>query len=125
MYPCPCCGYKVYEESPGSYGICPICYWEDDLVQLAFPDLAGGANSCSLIEGQRNFATLGVCEMLFKEHIRAPKESEHRNSSWRPLQAESDRYLKWSVEEDHRKWRAVKDAGSLCHYYWLPEYWLA
>ena len=34
MKPCPCCGYLVFDEEPGSYSICPICYWEDDAVQL-------------------------------------------------------------------------------------------
>lgn len=24
LYPCPCCGYLVFEEGPGSYDICPI-----------------------------------------------------------------------------------------------------
>ncbi|MDB5338139.1 MAG: hypothetical protein JWN70_3758 [Planctomycetaceae bacterium] len=125
MYPCPCCGYEVFGEPPGSFEICPICYWEDDIVQLAFPDLAGGANHCSLIEGQHNFATIGTCEARLKKHVRAPSESEHRNGTWRPLQSDSDRHLRWSVEENHRKWQAVKDSSSLCLYYWLPEYWLA
>jgi len=62
MHPCPSCGYDVFGEPPGSYDICPICFWEDDIVQLAFPDLAGGANKCSLIEGQHNFAAFGACE---------------------------------------------------------------
>ncbi len=25
-YPCPCCGYFVFEESPESYNICPWLY---------------------------------------------------------------------------------------------------
>ncbi|WP_241494482.1 CPCC family cysteine-rich protein [Pseudomonas asplenii] len=31
MFTCPCCGYAVFEEPPGSHDICPICFWEDDL----------------------------------------------------------------------------------------------
>jgi len=31
-YPCPCCGYLVFTEPPGSYDICSICFWEDDPV---------------------------------------------------------------------------------------------
>ncbi|WP_248129036.1 CPCC family cysteine-rich protein [Pseudomonas sp. W2Aug9] len=27
MFTCPCCGYAVFEEHPGSYDICPICFW--------------------------------------------------------------------------------------------------
>jgi len=36
-YPCPCCGYLVFTEPPGSFEICPICFWEDDVSQLAIP----------------------------------------------------------------------------------------
>ncbi|MBO0846033.1 MAG: hypothetical protein J2P22_11530 [Nocardioides sp.] len=35
-YPCPCCGYLVFDEEPGSYDICAVCGWEDDLSQLRF-----------------------------------------------------------------------------------------
>ncbi len=59
IHPCPCCGFMVFYEPVGSFNICPICFWEDDLVQLGFPDLAGGANKCSLIQGQQNFANFG------------------------------------------------------------------
>src|SRR6266404_5196315 len=109
MYPCPCCGYDVFGEPPGSFDICPICFWEDDVVQLAFPDLAGGANKCSLIEGQRNFAMFGACELRIKPHVRAPKESEAPNPAWRPLDSERDRYLKWGSKEDSQRWQTVKD----------------
>src|SRR5436190_23116503 len=46
-YPCPVCGYLVFDEPPGSYAICPICFWEDDAIQLGFPLMGGGANSIS------------------------------------------------------------------------------
>jgi len=115
----------VFCEPPGSYDICPICFWEDDVVQLAFPDLAGGANKCSLIEGQRNFAAIGACELRVQSHVRAPNDSEARNAAWRPLDPERDRFLKWGSKEDGQRWDAVKDLGGVCLYYWLPEYWVA
>jgi len=43
-YPCPCCGHRIFDEPPGSCDICKICFWEDDNVQLRWPDYAGGAN---------------------------------------------------------------------------------
>ena len=45
--PCPCCGAKVFS-SRGEFEICEICGWEDDPVQEADPDYAGGANKKSL-----------------------------------------------------------------------------
>ena len=61
LYPCPCCGYLTWSK-PGSYDICPICGWEDDLSQLRFAAMAGGANRVSLIEGQRNYIETGSCD---------------------------------------------------------------
>ena len=32
LFPCPCCGYKTLSESAsGTYEICEICFWEDDM----------------------------------------------------------------------------------------------
>lgn len=124
LYPCPCCGYLTFSEPPGSFEICPICFWEDDLVQLAFPDMAGGANKCSLIEGQRNFASFGACERRLVANSRQPKSDEHRDARWRPIDPNADRHLRWQSRPDHDLWQTVKDSR-ICLYYWLPDYWLS
>ena len=123
-YPCPCCGYEVFAKALGSYDICPICCWEDDIVQLAFPDMRGGPNECSLIEGQRNFASFGACEQRLKEHVRAPESDDVRNSEWRPIDVERDRYLRSGDESDCELWKSAMNLKSLCLYYWSPLYWL-
>ena len=47
---CPCCGYPTLsEEPPGTYEICPVCFWEDDPVQFNDPSFAGGAGSAHLL----------------------------------------------------------------------------
>ena len=34
-YKCPCCGFYTFDEKPnGNYDICPVCFWEDDPIQL-------------------------------------------------------------------------------------------
>ena len=124
-YPCPCCGYDVFSEPVGSYEICPICFWEDDLVQLAFPDLSGGANKCSLIEGQHNYAQAAVCEERLAAHVRRADASDKRSTGWRPLDPTRDRYLRWENAADHEVWDSVKNDPERCDYYWLPNYWLA
>jgi hypothetical protein len=124
MYPCPCCGYDVFDEPPGSYLICPICFWEDDIVQLAFPDMVGGANDCSLIEGQKSYATCGACKPRMRTHVRSVGETDVRDSSWRPLKSATDRHLRCSSQDDHRLWGSVKNGRSICLYYWRPDYWL-
>lgn len=47
LKPCPCCGARVHARL-GEYEICEVCGWEDDPVQSADPDYAGGANELSL-----------------------------------------------------------------------------
>jgi hypothetical protein len=51
VFPCPCCGsLTLDEEPPGTFYICPVCWWEDDNVQAADPNYRGGANKESLNE---------------------------------------------------------------------------
>jgi len=44
---CPCCGQHHFKE-PDYYETCPVCHWQDDLLQRLEPDFAGGANDLSL-----------------------------------------------------------------------------
>lgn len=41
---CPVCGQSALE----AFEICPVCEWQNDRVQLAHPDMEGGANKMSL-----------------------------------------------------------------------------
>jgi predicted amidohydrolase len=92
MYPCPCCGYLVHDEPPGSYNICKICFWEDDISQLRFPEMAGGANGVSLIQAQKNFVSIGACEERIRQHVRQPLSGEERDPTWRPIDPQRDFY---------------------------------
>ncbi|MFJ7128024.1 CPCC family cysteine-rich protein [Streptomyces sp. NPDC098101] len=44
LLPCPRCGHRVFDAMHGSYGICPVCFHEDNGVQLRRPTMAGGAD---------------------------------------------------------------------------------
>ena len=88
-YPCPCCGYLVFDESPGSYQICPICFWEDDLSQLRFVRTTC-ANHVSLLEGQENFINEGVCELRFRSNVRRARASDLREAQWRRFDLSKD-----------------------------------
>ncbi|MGI6742733.1 MAG: CPCC family cysteine-rich protein [Eubacteriales bacterium] len=46
-YPCPVCGKYIFE-SAGDDEICPVCKWQDDLIQLDNPDEEECANRMSL-----------------------------------------------------------------------------
>jgi hypothetical protein len=89
-FPCPCCGHLVFADAPGSYDICPVCFWEDDISQLRWPDLGGGANSASLIEAQETYRRIGASDERFVAHVRAATSAEPMDSSWRPFDLSCD-----------------------------------
>ena len=86
-FACPCCGYKTLSERPnGTYDICPVCFWEDDPIQLADPDYEGGANRVSLRQGQLNFKEYCACEKEMIKNVRQPKKEEKRDDNWKIIE---------------------------------------
>lgn len=81
LYPCPSCGFLIFEDPPGNYDICSLCGWEDDAVQLASPGLRGGANGGSLKEYQ---------DAALREYPAEVTEvgGRVRDPKWRPLRPE-------------------------------------
>jgi len=76
-YPCPCCGHlTVSEPPPGTFEICPVCFWEDDSVQANDPEFVGGANSVSLKKAKENFARLGASDERHIKDVREPLPEE-------------------------------------------------
>lgn len=76
-YPCPCCGYLTFDEEPcGTYEICPVCYWEDDIAQNKDPDYDGGANGISLNNAKENFFKYGAIKREFLKNVRKPLDDE-------------------------------------------------
>lgn len=123
IYPCPVCGFLIFDEPPGSYDICPICFWEDDIVQLAFPLMSGGANTLSLAESQKGFMSAGVSDARFHNNVRPPRTGDECDPEWRPLDVNHDLFLRWDVRADHDRWKAAPEDA--CLYWWRKEYWLA
>jgi len=86
-YTCLCCGYKTLDEPPpGTYNICPICFWEDDGVQLDDPFYKGGANHVSLIEAQKNFVEFGACEREMLKYVRKSSENDEKDKDWNQME---------------------------------------
>jgi hypothetical protein len=76
-FPCPCCGYKTLrEQPPGTFAICPVCFWEDDAAQFRDRTLAGGANGVSLEEARANYRTFGASQREFLSRVRRPTDDE-------------------------------------------------
>lgn len=108
-YPCPCCGYRVFAEPPGSYAICPVCDWEDDALQLEYADtLSGGANAKTLLQAQLDFAAGAA---------RDRKSAAPRDPLWRPIDPRLDTFECF----DGGGAGAPNVDESL--YYWRPAFW--
>jgi len=76
-FPCPCCGYfTLFEEPPGTFCHCEVCWWEDDPVQFADPDYEGGGNAPSLRQAREFYRIIGVSDPHLKGHERAPHAGE-------------------------------------------------
>ena len=48
---CPVCGKYEFNDL-NDFDICPVCGWENDVIQLEDPDYDGGANHISLNEAR-------------------------------------------------------------------------
>ena len=60
----------------GTFEICPVCFWEDDYVQVIQPTWTG-ANHVTLSEAKENFARFGAVEEGLKPFVRAPYPDEY------------------------------------------------
>jgi hypothetical protein len=75
---CACCGYLT-KLNPGSYQICPVCWWEDDpAVEWNGPEAHSGPNRISLNGARANFARFGASRERFKEFARGPRPEDTR-----------------------------------------------
>lgn len=106
MYPCVCCGYRTLSEPPGSYEICAVCGWEDDAVQLRYPEYVGGANGTCLVDAQ---ATV-------RERPLPMDETDTLDSGWRMVDGRRDDYERVTAGTP---W--PEDLTQL--YWWRPTYW--
>lgn len=76
-YPCPCCGFlTLAQEPPGTYAVCPVCWWEDDDALFRDPSYSGGANAVSLRQARSNFSATGASDERFLSLVRRPTADE-------------------------------------------------
>lgn len=103
---------------PGSYSICPVCFWEDDEFQFRWPTVPVGANSVSLVEAQHNYRRFGACDRHGRQYVRPPAEDEPLDPAWRPIDLTRDSFEDWDADEP-TPW--PDDRSVLC--WWLPTFW--
>jgi hypothetical protein len=105
----------VFSEAPGSDEICPICFWQDDIVQLRWPEFAGGANRPSLIDAQGSVPRVGAIEERFLPYVRPAEPSEPVDPAWRPFDRSRDTLEEWKPGVDYGS-TYVEDGTA--YYYW-------
>ncbi|WGL51639.1 CPCC family cysteine-rich protein [Nocardioides sp. BP30] len=115
-FPCPCCGHLTLPEGPGDFGLCPVCFWEDDPGQLRRPLSPVGANGISLAEAQQSYRRLGAMSRTFQSRVRAPRPDEPLDAGWRPFDPAVDGN---APELDGDRWPVNPEAL----YYWRPTSW--
>lgn len=103
---------------PGSYEICPVCFWEDDGVQFRWPTMDGGANRVSLVEAQQNYREFGACDEHGRHFARPAATDEPLDPAWRPIDRSRDSFEDWHAAE-RVPW--PEDRSVLC--WWLPTFW--
>lgn len=67
-----------------------MCFWEDDISQLRFPLMGGGANRPSLVDAQKNYDAFGCSERVALQRCRPPTSIEPVDEGWRPLDLGTD-----------------------------------
>lgn len=81
-FACPCCDLLTLAEPPtGTSAICPVCRWEDDVVQFVDLDREGGPNRVSLAQARDNFRVHGVSDPARRERARPPRPEEFPQKS--------------------------------------------
>lgn len=86
-YVCIICGYRTLE-SRFDWDICPVCFWEDDVVLENGEDPTSPANDgLSVSQAQANFLLFGACSKEHMNVVRGPLPEEARAPSWRPLES--------------------------------------
>lgn len=115
-YTCPCCGYLVFGEPPGSYNVCPICFWEDDPVQMLDPWFRGGANRPSLADAQRAYRELGAIELRFASNVRKPTHEDRRDPAWRSVTEADRERVRTPASLSDVEWKDLA-----IWYYWLSD----
>ena len=80
---CPCCGYRALSPgAPGSYEVCEICGWLDDLVGFYHPETQSDYNYVSLAQARANVREYGACLPGVAASTRAPTDDDERDPNY-------------------------------------------
>ena len=72
-FQCPCCDFYVLD-ARGRHTVCPVCFWEDDGIDLDDLDGVSSANHIPLRLARSNFARFGAADEAAKSLVAAGNE---------------------------------------------------
>ncbi len=77
-YPCPCCGYLTFHIpiEAAIAGICPVCFWENDVFDPGEDDPSDENGGMTLREGRENFRKYGAVRPDLVRYVRPPLPGE-------------------------------------------------
>ena len=81
IYPCPCCGYLTFHIpiEAAIAGICPVCYWENDVFDPGEDDPSDENGGMTLRQGRENFKQYGAVRPDLIQYTRPPRPGEQPN----------------------------------------------
>jgi hypothetical protein len=81
---CFVCGHRTLEERC-DWEICPVCFWEDDVL-VSTTDRSSPANHGMMVsEAQANYMQYGAVSREFIANVRSPRPDEELDEGWAPL----------------------------------------
>ncbi|MFH1304120.1 MAG: CPCC family cysteine-rich protein, partial [Planctomycetota bacterium] len=109
LVPCPCCG-ACSLDARGDYGICRVCWWEDDGQDNENADkVMGGPNyHLSLTQGRINFLKSGISDPA-RTDLCEHQEPIHKYSQGRVFLLSADGQ---TVLEPDANWEGTVSTGN-------------
>lgn len=81
---CLICGHKTLD-SRCDWHICPVCFWEDDVLITKGDKQSPANGGLRVSEAQANYMIYGCCAPEQRSSVRGPLPSEELDPSWQPL----------------------------------------
>ena len=67
-FQCPCC-VSFTLDARHDWDICPVCFWEDDVLETDPLNPSPSNHGLTLAEARANFRLIGACEPAMLEHV--------------------------------------------------------
>lgn len=97
--PCPICGYHTLD-ARHDWDICPICFWEDDIVIEDGTERSTANGGLSAAEAQANFLLFGAMSRECVGKVRRAYLGERRITDWQPMRAAQAIVARLKADDD-------------------------